>query len=67
MRKDKENMAIANQGADAEQYSNQDTPTGNIDVTQEQVSDVYMAGTSDGVMQLEGNKELHIPQTGYEE
>lgn len=67
MGNDKENMAIASQGADPEQYSNQDTPTGNTDVTHEQVSDVYMAGSSDGVIQLEGNKELHIPQKGYEE
>lgn len=36
------------------------------DITREQLSDVYAAGTSDGVVLLK-NGTMHIPNTGYDE
>lgn len=45
--------------------SQQNTSPDGQALTQEQLRDVYMAGTSDGVVQL-ADQTVTIPNTGYE-
>jgi hypothetical protein len=66
MENKKTKMPMGTQKAGNESLSIEETTAASMNVTEEQVSDVYMAGSSDGIIQLEGDKELHIPQKGYE-